>query len=221
MRMEKLIITIDGPAGTGKTTIAKLLADRLKIAYLDSGAMFRTVAYILGENSWLWEKNKLLSKLYDINFTLKGVGKDSELLINNKPLPKEIRTEKVGLWASLIGQKPEVREHIKRMEQKIGRETSLVAEGRDMGTVVFPWAKYKFFLDASLEERAKRRYLQLKNMGVNVDFEQLKEEIRIRDEQDRNREIAPLKRAKDAILIDTTDLTIDEVLEKILSYIHI
>ncbi len=216
---ENFIVTIDGPAGTGKTTIAKMLADRLNIAYLDSGAMFRTVAYILGENSWDWGKNKILSKLLNIEFTLKGTGKNSQLYVNGKPLPKEIRTEKVGLWASLIGQRVEVREHIKRMEQKIGREISLVAEGRDMGTVVFPWAKYKFFLDASLEERAKRRYIQLKQMGIDVNFEQLKKEIEIRDRQDRNREIAPLKKAKDAILIDTTSLTIDEVLEKILSFI--
>ena len=152
MTQEKFIITIDGPAGTGKTTIAKLLAEKLNIAYLDSGAMFRTVAYILGENSWNWDKSKILAKIYDIEFTLKGVGKDSRLLLNGSPLPEDIRTEKVGLWASLIAQKPEVREHIKRMEQRIGRQTSLVAEGRDMGTVIFPWAKYKFFLDATIQE---------------------------------------------------------------------
>jgi cytidylate kinase len=213
------IVTLDGPAGVGKTTLAKRLADRLSIAYLDTGAMFRSVALTFGDGAWEQSVDQLVPELNRLDFDLEGVGGNSELLLNGYPLSPQIRSEEVGLWASHIGRIPVVRDFLRRNQQAIGRMTSLVAEGRDMGSVVFPDAKHKFFLDASIDVRAKRRYAQLKGMGMEEDLERIRAQIRIRDDQDRNRVVAPLKPAPDAVIIDTSALDVDRVLEKILEHI--
>jgi cytidylate kinase len=213
------IVTLDGPAGVGKTTLAKRLADRLSIAYLDTGAMFRSVALTFGDGAWEQSVDQLVPELNRLDFDLEGVGGNSELLLNGYPLSSQIRSEEVGLWASHIGRIPVVRDFLRRNQQAIGRMTSLVAEGRDMGSVVFPDAKHKFFLDASIDVRAKRRYAQLKGMGMEEDLERIRAQIRIRDDQDRNRVVAPLKPAPDAVIIDTSALDVDRVLEKILEHI--
>lgn len=214
------IVTLDGPAGVGKTTIARELADRLGIAYLDTGAMFRSVALFFGDGAWEQSVDQLVPELNRLDFDLEGTGKFSELLLNGMPLDPKIRKEEIGLWASHLGRIPVVRDFLRRNQQAIGRTTSLVAEGRDMGSVIFPNARHKFFMDASIDVRAKRRHAQLKAMGMEEDLERIRGQIRIRDDQDRNRVVAPLKPALDAVIIDTSALDADRVLEKIVEHIR-
>ncbi len=206
-----LIVTIDGPAGVGKSTMAKRLARELGIPYLDTGAMFRSVAWKLGEGSWEWDEDKLKSELASFEYTLFGIGEESILSLNGTPIGNEVRTEEVGMWASNVATLPVVRSFLKEAQQSLGARFSLVAEGRDMGTVIFPEAPRKFFLDASVEERAARRFRQLEEMGKPADLEELKEQIAKRDHQDRNRAVAPLKAADDAVTIDTTELDREQV----------
>lgn len=213
------IVTLDGPAGVGKTTIARQLADRLGIAYLDTGAMFRSVALFFGEGSWEKPVDELVPELNRLDFDLEGEGRHSELLLNGYPLSPDIRSEEVGLWASHLGRIPVVRDFLRRNQQAIGRIISLVAEGRDMGSVVFPTARHKFFMDASIDVRAKRRHAQLKAMGMEENLERIRAQIRIRDDQDRNRVVAPLKPAQDAVIIDTSALDAERVLERIVEHI--
>ena len=181
--------------------------------------MFRSVALFFGDGGWEQPVDQLVPELNRLDFDLEGVGGNSELLLNGYPLSPQIRSEEVGLWASHIGRIPVVRDFLRRNQQAIGRMTSLVAEGRDMGSVVFPDAKHKFFLDASIDVRAKRRYAQLKDMDMEEDLERIRAQIRIRDDQDRNRVVAPLKPAPDAVILDTSSLDVDRVLEKILDHI--
>lgn len=206
-----LIVTIDGPAGVGKSTMAKLLARHLSIPYLDTGAMFRSVAWKLGDGSWEWGEEKLGMALDSIEYALSGIGEESVLSLNGTPIGDEIRTEEVGMWASNVATLPVVRTFLKKAQQDLGARFSLVAEGRDMGTVIFPDAPHKFFLDASVEERANRRFRQLKGLGKPADLEELKEQIAKRDHQDRNRAVAPLKAADDAVTIDTTEMKKEQV----------
>ncbi|MFP4083782.1 MAG: (d)CMP kinase [Desulfonatronovibrio sp.] len=211
-----LIITIDGPAGVGKTTVARQAAAALKIAYLDTGAMFRAVAWMLGPGENRDDQNRMSGLLAGTCFDLEGSGWDSSLILNGNMLGPEIRTEEVGMRASNVGRLEIVRNFLKKEQRKIGASTSLVAEGRDMGSVVFPDAPCKFFLDASAEVRAGRRHSQLERMGVQADYNTILDQIKKRDDQDRNRAIAPLKPAPDALIIDTGALSPDEVLKNIL-----
>ena len=209
---KRLIVTIDGPAGVGKSTMAKRLARFLAIPYLDTGAMFRSVAWKLGEGSWEWPEADIEKALSGVEYALSGVGEDSVLSLNGVPIGDEIRTERVGMWASNVATLPVVRTFLKKAQQRLGEKFSLVAEGRDMGTVIFPDAPHKFFLDASVEERAHRRFLQLEAMGKPADLKELEAQIAARDHQDRNRAVAPLKPAADAVVIDTTELDREQVL---------
>jgi CMP/dCMP kinase len=212
---QPLVVTLDGPAGSGKTTVARMVADRLGIAYLDSGAMFRAFALGLGTQSWTWDDDVLRDRLAGLEFALRGQGGQAALLLNGEPLGDEIRREEVGMWASNLARVGVVREILKQAQQRLGAGTSLVAEGRDMGSVVFPLARYKFFLEAAPEERARRRWLQLKEMGVDEDLDALIANLRQRDDQDRNRAIAPLKPADNAVIIDTAGLTPGQVVERV------
>ncbi|MGE4422605.1 MAG: (d)CMP kinase [Pseudodesulfovibrio sp.] len=209
---DALIVTIDGPAGVGKSTMAKRLARLLSIPYLDTGAMFRSVAWKLGDGAWEWPEERLEKALAGFEYGLSGVGEDSVLSLNGTPIGNEIRTEEVGMWASNMATLPVIRTFLKKAQQALGAKYSLVAEGRDMGTVIFPDAPHKFFLDASVDERARRRFLQLQGMGKPADLDALKEQIARRDDQDRNRAVAPLRAAEDAAVIDTTDMDRDRVL---------
>lgn len=208
---EPRIVTIDGPAGVGKSTLAKRLAGHLGIAYLDTGAMFRGTALALGQGAEEWPEDRLAAALAGLAFSLSGTGADSRVCLNGTCLGDEIRTEQVAMLASNVATLPAVRAFQKAAQQAIGRTTSLVAEGRDMGTVIFPQARPKFFLDASPQVRARRRFLQLREMGKSADLEEITASIVARDHQDRTRATAPLAAAPDALVIDTGPLSIDEV----------
>ena len=212
------IVTIDGPAGVGKTTLAKKVAEALHVTYLDTGAMFRAAALRLGPGAWDLPGEALASRLSGLSFDLQGVGGLSRLSCDGRPVGDEIRTEEAGMWASRLATRPEVREFMKDMQRQFGAHMSLVVEGRDMGTVVFPDAAYKFFLDADPRVRAKRRAAQLREIGKEADEEAIFEAIEARDHQDRNRSVAPLVPAPDAVIIDTTTLDLDQVFARIMQF---
>ena len=213
------IVTLDGPAGVGKTTIARAVAKALGVAYLDTGAMFRAVALKLGPEALEWSEERISRAVAGLEFGLQGTGEDTRLLCGGTPLGDEIRTEEIGMLASSLAKRNSVRERLKDLQCALGERYSLVTEGRDMGTVIFPKAPHKFFLDATPEIRALRRYRQLQEMGGEVDLQELTEQIRQRDEQDRTREIAPLRPADDAVSVDTSILTLEQVLQNVLDTI--
>lgn len=210
------IVTIDGPAGAGKTTLAKRVAQALGVAYLDTGAMFRVAALVLGPAPADTPGEDVADRLSGLSFSLGGSGEGTTLLLNGRPVGDEIRTEAVAYAASTLATRPEVRAFLRHAQQAIGREAALVAEGRDMGTVVFPGAPHKFFLDATARVRAERRVAQLAAMGHPADYPAILADIERRDAQDRTRAEAPLRPAPDAVILDTSDLDIDGVFARIM-----
>lgn len=211
------IVTLDGPAGVGKTTLARRVAEALGLAYLDTGAMFRATALALGPGARELPGAGLRARLEGLAFGLEGRGAASALRLNGRPVGEEIRTEQVGMLASDVATLPEVREFLKAAQRAVGQATALVAEGRDMGTVVFPEAAHKFFLDAAPEIRARRRCEQLRALGAPADLDAVTAQIRARDHQDRTRAVAPLRPAADALVIDTGPLDIDGVFAAIMA----
>ena len=206
------VVTIDGPSGSGKGTIAALLAQKLGWHLLDSGALYRIVAAVALERQLSMEDEAGLAKAaseLDIRFD------GNALWVDDVDLAEVIRAEEVGECASLVAALPQVRASILDLQRRMCQPPGLVADGRDMGTVVFPDAPLKIFLDASLEVRAERRYNQLKNKGLSVNLRALLASLRQRDERDRGRAVSPLQPATDAIVIDSTKLSIDEVLSSI------
>lgn len=218
-----VVITIDGPSGSGKGTVAGLLAMRLQWHLLDSGALYRVLALAADKHKVPLDNEAALEVLavgLDVQFILDEEG-NQRIILENVDVTDAIRNETVGACASQIAALPAVRSGLLRRQQDFREAPGLIADGRDMGTVVFADAPLKVFLTASAEERARRRYLQLKDKGEAVTLTSLLEEIRARDERDTSRAIAPLKPADDAIILDSTTMTIEQVLERILSEVAV
>ncbi|WP_160060456.1 (d)CMP kinase [Psychromonas sp. L1A2] len=212
------LITIDGPSGSGKGTVCHILAKKLQWHLLDSGALYRILAYAALQKNILLNDSKKLADLaltLDVSFVSNGTGVDT--LLAGKNIGDKLRTEVVGTAASEVASIELVRSALLARQKAFLQKPGLIADGRDMGTVVFPEAKVKIFLDASAEERAQRRFNQLQDKGFNVSIAQILSEIKERDYRDRNRAIAPLQPADDAFVIDSTELTINEVVEQILT----
>lgn len=217
-----IIITIDGPAGAGKSTVTRLLADQLRLACLDTGAMYRVVAWFLREHKKeALSGEALLLLLQDLDFIIEGNGPAQKVWVQGLDISQEIRTPEISQLASAVSMKPEVRSILAEKQKAYGEKGGLIAEGRDMGTIIFPQADYKFFLDASLEIRAQRRYEELSQRGQSVSLEEVKREMEARDRQDQERALAPLFPAQDARRIDTSHLSSEEVVKTILSHIFL
>lgn len=213
------VITIDGPSGSGKGTIAGRLANQLGWALLDSGALYRLLACCAEQHGVAWADEPALARLaehLDVQFIAEA-GREQRILLEGKDATDRIRNEQVGAGASQVAALPAVRAALLQRQRAFLQAPGLIADGRDMGTVVFPQAALKVFLTASAEERARRRFKQLKVKGDDVSLGSLLEEIRARDERDTQRSVAPLKPAADAIVLDSTELSIEQVLARILS----
>ena len=216
------VITIDGPSGSGKGTVAGRLAKELGWNLLDSGALYRLLAFAAGNHGVALDNEALLSTLaahLDVQFVGATEGSPARIILEGDDVTHAIRGEDVAAGASKVAALPAVRAALLQRQRAFQEFPGLVADGRDMGTVVFPDAPLKVFLTASAEERARRRYLQLKAKGDDVSLPRLLDEIRARDERDTQRAIAPLKPAADAIQLDSTELSIEQVLQRIMSEI--
>lgn len=219
---KKLVITIDGPAGAGKSTVSKILAKKLNYIYLDTGALYRALAYkTLKLKISLDDVSAIANLCSSTTVLLKNIDGQMKVSVDGEDVEEKIRTEEVGLAASKISTFAVVRERLLNLQREAGAQGGIVAEGRDMGSVVFPHADYKFYLDAKLEERIKRRYEELLDKGASVEYKTIQKDMFTRDKQDKQREIAPLKAPDGAIIIDSDNLSAVEVVDKIIFYISV
>lgn len=214
-------IAIDGPAGAGKSSIAKLVAKKLSFVYIDTGAMYRTMAlYFLKNGIDTKDQAQVSARCDDIDITLTYENGEQQVFLNGENVSREIRTEQVGNNASTVATYEKVREKLVAIQRKMAASTDIIMDGRDIGTVVLPDAEVKIYLTASTAIRAERRYKELQEKGQDCELKKIEEDIILRDKQDMNREISPLRQAEDAILLDSSHMTIDEVVEKIISIVN-
>jgi len=210
---KNLVIAIDGPSGAGKSTVARLLAQRLGYTYIDTGAMYRAIGWKAKRDGIdPADELGLVGLCARTEVTIKTDHDDPRIVVDAIDVTGEIRTPEMGMMASAVSKSPAVRARLLGLQRELGSHGGVVMDGRDIGTVVFPKADLKFFLDASPEERGQRRYLELRQKGLDVDLDRITREIRERDLQDSGRELAPLKVAGDARVIDSSAMSIDEVL---------
>jgi cytidylate kinase len=216
-----LVVAIDGPAGAGKSTVSKRLTKELGYRLLDTGALYRTVALLAQRQTVEWSDEAALAAIaagLDVEFTL--VGDVNHLSVAGEDLTESIRSPEISTGASVVSALPMVREALLELQRGLGRAGGVVAEGRDVGTVVFPDAQAKFYLTASDQVRAQRRYDELRAKGVEVDLESTLAEMRERDERDSGREVAPLAQAEDALLVDSSERSLDDVVAEMLRYVR-
>ena len=212
-----MIIAIDGPAGAGKSTIAKKLSTRFNFTYISSGKIYRSIAlYFHNKNIDIQDQEKIKEELTNIKIHYEG-----EFHLNGMPVEKHINTDVISKKTSDVSKYKFIRDFVQSIIEEISKNKNIIMDGRDIGTKVFPNADYKFYLTASVEERAKRRYKELKDNGMDVNYKEIFESIKDRDQNDMNREIAPLKKAHDAVVVDSSNKTIEEVVDEISSYINI
>lgn len=217
--MEIINIAIDGPAGAGKSTIAKKIAKKLKIIYVDTGAMYRAFGLYCKRHNIKCSSDEVNSVLDKIDISIDYVDGEQQVLLNNENVNEFIRNEEIGNMASEVSANKNVRIKLVELQRKLAKKQSVVMDGRDIGTYVLPEATTKIYLTASVDTRAKRRHMELQKKGIITDLQSTKDEITNRDNRDMNREFAPLKKADDAIEIDTSHLSIDEVINKVISII--
>ena len=218
--MKRFAIAVDGPAGSGKSTVAKLVAKKLGIIYVDTGAMYRTVALYCSQKGISWaEEAKVVASLDELEMKIIPEEGGQRIFLNGEDVTTKIRTAEIGRGASDVGAYQKVRERMVELQQAMAREQSVIMDGRDIGTVVLPHAEVKIYLDAGVEERARRRVGELTAKGERPDFEEIKQMILQRDYNDMNREHSPLKKAEDAVSLDSTGLSIEEVTQAVLDIV--
>ncbi len=211
------VIAIDGPAGAGKSTIAKAVSKKLNSIYVDTGAMYRSIAlFMIRNNVSKDDTASIATKCKDADVTINYEGGVQNVILNGENVNGLIRTEEVGNMASVVSAVPEVRAHLLQLQRNLAASTDVVMDGRDIGTTVLPDANLKVYLTASSKVRAKRRYDELTAKGESCDIDVIEKDIIDRDHRDMTREISPLKQADDAILVDSSDMTIEEVENKII-----
>lgn len=216
-----LNIAIDGPSGAGKSTISKMLAKKLGIIYLDTGAMYRAVAlYVHRKGVDVNDRENVVPLLDQINIEFAGEGDEKKIYLNGEDVSSAIREHEVSKLASDVSKIKEVRLFLVEQQRAIAKKNDIVLDGRDITSFVLPDSKYKFYLTASAEERARRRYEELKAKGSEISYEKILADVNDRDYNDTHREFAPLVQTEDSVLIDSTDMTTDEVIEVILRYVN-
>lgn len=216
-----LNIAIDGPSGAGKSTISKMLAKKLGIIYLDTGAMYRAVAlYVSRKGVDVNDAEKVVPLLQEIEIEFRGEGDEKKIFLNGEDVSSAIREHRVSKMASDVSKIKEVRLFLVEQQRAIAKKNDVVLDGRDITSFVLPDSKYKFFLTATPEERARRRYEELKAKGSDISYETVLADVNDRDYNDTHRDFAPLVQTDDAVLIDSTNLTTDEVIEVILRYVN-
>ena len=214
-------IALDGPGGAGKSTVAKRVAARKGIIYVDTGAMYRRIAlFMLRNDVDVSDINAVQPLLSKVDIQIRFEDGTQKIILNGEDVSTRIRENRVSLAASTVSRHKEVRSFLLDTQRNLAKQNSVIMDGRDIGTVVLPDAQVKIYLTADVKERAKRRFKELQEKGQEVSFDELLDEIKLRDYQDMNRDVAPLRQADDAVLLDTTDLDFDQVVEKVLEIIR-